>query len=445
VLIVRMRQAEVALADGRLEEAYRLIQSDSLRSHRRGQLLINQLAEKFLQRGQAHLAANRSTQALADCEKAQALAGNRENVLALRSQIEQAVISADRVRRNSARAGMIENAAQLVDSALAREDLDRATAELIRARANGCNDHQLRNLDGNVRKMLTGEIQTALRDGRLDRAQPLMSRLSRLDPDGVETLSLDRMIEQICSAWSLASQNRPREAHEILCRVAAQLPDAKWIKDAINHLATAEESLQAVRIGPLGLLNVDHRNQKTSLPPVSPSDPITKPLPQNFVLQIDGAGSYLVLRKSLVTIGPISSSQRCDVALIAEPSSQIISIERIEDDYFLRGTSSKLLNSGDRISLSPRCTMSFTLPNASSTTAALDLVAGRFPRADLRRVVLLDRDLIIGPGASSNVRADHLQKLFVMQLSGERLICDGRAIEPGVPTKINDLSFVITG
>jgi tetratricopeptide (TPR) repeat protein len=443
-----MRQAEVAMQGGQLDEAYRLVQSDSLRTHRRGQALISQLVKKFLERSKSHLTADRAAQALIDCEKAQTLGGNREDVLKLRSDIEAAIVFNDRARRATAQAGMIENAAQLVDSALGRRDLDRATAELIRVRGNM--DHRLRELDGNVRTELREQIEKSLEGGRLDQAQSLCDRLRRLDPDSLQSQQLRRSIEQLTAAWAAIENAQFHEAKEILARVTKQLPQAVWISETLEHVKTAENSLAALRVGPLGFLNMsDEKHQPATPSPMSRPVPgpvgSGSPLPDKFLLQIDGAGSYLILRKSHVTLGPISSSRSADVALVAEPSAANISIERLEDDYFLRAAnSSKLLASGDRISLSPRCTLTFTLPNPSSTTATLELVAGRFPRADIRRVILLDQDLIIGPSGASHIRADHLTESVVMQATEERLICNGQSITLAVPTRINGISMIAT-
>ncbi|HMB95528.1 MAG TPA: hypothetical protein VKK61_05775 [Tepidisphaeraceae bacterium] len=455
MLIVRMRQAQVAMAHGRLDEAYRLVQSDSLRTHRRGQTLTTDLVKKFLERGQAHLSSGRPAQALLDCEKAQSLGGNRDDVLALRGEIEQAIVEKDRDRRATAQASLIENASQLVDSALARQDLDRATAELIRARGNGCTDHRLRELDGNIRTTLRQQVEALLVEGRIDQAQPLAERLSRLDPEGLATQQLRRTIERINAAWAAINHGQFHEAKEILHRVTKQLPQADWIEELLQHVSAADEALAAIRTSPLGFLTVDDAKKETSprnspqlsRPVLGPvSSPPKKMLPSKFILQIDGAGSYQIIRKSLVTLGPISSSHAADIALVTDPSTSPVTIERIEDDYFLRttGASSKLLASGDRISLSPRCTLTFTLPNPSSTTATLELVAGRFPRADVRKVILMDRDLIIGASGAAHIRAEHLNNLMVIQATDERLICNGQAIDLGVPTNVDGISLIAT-
>ena len=50
MLILRIRQAEVALHDGRLDEAFELMQPTAVRSHRRGQDVLGKLVRALVQR-----------------------------------------------------------------------------------------------------------------------------------------------------------------------------------------------------------------------------------------------------------------------------------------------------------------------------------------------------------------------------------------------------------
>src|SRR5690349_13433696 len=123
MLFLQIKQAEVALADARLDEAYQLIQADpALRSHRWGQALITDLARKLVERSESHLKDGRATLALTDCDKANLLAGNLDEIASLRAKIEQEIAASDRDRRQNAYMGRLESAAALVDSALGRND-----------------------------------------------------------------------------------------------------------------------------------------------------------------------------------------------------------------------------------------------------------------------------------------------------------------------------------
>ena len=74
-MILRIRQAECALADGRLDEAFEIAQADDVRGHRHGQRLIGRLARAMIRRGQENLAAGRFQPALLDCNRAEKLGG----------------------------------------------------------------------------------------------------------------------------------------------------------------------------------------------------------------------------------------------------------------------------------------------------------------------------------------------------------------------------------
>ncbi len=91
MLFLRIKQAEVALADGRLDEAFEIAKAADLRKQRSGQELISRLARALLDRGREHLEANRSLPAAHDCEKAEQLAGNLPEVCELRAAVAAAL------------------------------------------------------------------------------------------------------------------------------------------------------------------------------------------------------------------------------------------------------------------------------------------------------------------------------------------------------------------
>ena len=183
---------------------------------------------------------------------------------------------------------------------------------------------------------------------------------------------------------------------------------------------------------------------------------------------MDGIGSFLVLRDRCVTVGPISSSARPTVGLMAAPNIPVATIERVQDDYFIRSTSpirvndvattNKLLVDGDRIVLSPRATMKFHIPNPASTTAILDLSGARLGRADIRRIILMDRDILIGPAVGNHILAEPLERTVAIYAQNNRLLCKAgeNVLIDDVPVgstaglavdkqlRIGQISFVLT-
>ena len=110
MLILRVKQAETALKDGRLDEAYELARMEDFRTHRDGQNLISRLVRSLITRGREHLAAGRLSQALADCEKAERLGGNLPEAAALRTAVTDAIANRQQVERRQA--GLVATARQ---------------------------------------------------------------------------------------------------------------------------------------------------------------------------------------------------------------------------------------------------------------------------------------------------------------------------------------------
>jgi hypothetical protein len=187
-----------------------------------------------------------------------------------------------------------------------------------------------------------------------------------------------------------------------------------------------------------------------------------------MVLHIDGVGSYQVLPGPTVSIGPRSSARMLDLPLMIDPASPTITLWRSDEDYFLKSDRpatvnevscvTKLLNSGDKIGIGTRCRMTFRRPSAASGTAVLDLAGARLPMAGIRQVILLDREIVIGPGAGAHIRSDELPAPVVLVRSDQGLACrsaaeitiDGKPIgtgvnlPAGVPISIGSLGLVIS-
>src|SRR5205085_1117006 len=164
-------------------------------------------------------------------------------------------------------------------------------------------------------RLVRQRAQGALDEGDVRLAGAMLERLAQVDGQCVETQRLREAVAQCRLAWGHVDRCQPRQAEEVIRRVAPPLPG--------------------------------------------------EALPPRFVLQVDGAGSYLIVTQPRVTLGPISSSRQPDVALMTEATASFATVERVEDDYFIRAAGpmmvngracpSKLLAAGDEIALSPRC------------------------------------------------------------------------------------------
>ncbi len=520
---LRIKQAETALAEGRLEEAFEILRQAEARSTKWGQELIGNLVEALVARGREHLAAGRLPQAQADAERAVAIGGNMTHVAQLRAAVAHAVESTQRRERRAAQ--LLAAAKQQIDhgrlsvgqrwlegipdgesrvamlmrdvdvkkstleTALAaaiaandRDDLGVAVRETISARDADGGDERVHAICAKVAEKMKTRLSAFVDSGRLDLAESMTLQLAALCGETGDVQQFRRGIEQCRTAWKYLDAGQTSRAAEILRRAALIFPTASWIEKALEHVKQADLAMAELRGGPLALLaDGAGSNRVGGIPsamsvqqvkimrhgPQAHVTPQSTSLPSRFILRVDGIGSFCVFRQPILTIGPISSSQQPDLALLAEAAVPIATIERREDEYFIRGSAvavnerpgtGKLLASGDRIALSPRCRMNFILPSAASTTAVLDLNGCRYPRGDVRRVILLDGDVILGPGAATHVRVDDAEQCVILHVRGGRLFAESKtAIEvdgspmdriSGIPmdahVKAGGVSFVVS-
>jgi hypothetical protein len=496
VLILRLKQAESAIADGRFDEAFEIVQSENIRQHRRGQKLIGRLARAFAKRGQQNLDAERIQLALLDCNKAEKLAGNTPEVAKLRSgictemeqrrlrdhhrsfkvaqarqQIQDGWLSAGEQILNGtdekdSQAGIVREQAAVarlqtgqavsqVERALGRNDLDRAIEIALKAGASSNQSHEVVDVVSKLRSLAIKQIKENIDEGRINLAHSLWQRVSPLADGCGEMSELGRALAGCRQAADYIAAGRPREAVPLLRKVKAICPSAKWLgpiadqtrqaADLLDELAASPVGLDVAEDGPQraeggaqemdGIPNVED-GQLQSIAMKRSQGREEAMLPSKFLLQIDGIGSFVVLRDGRVTVGPVSSSARPAVGLMADPNLPVATIERTDDDYFIRAsspirvndaaTTNKLLVNGDRIGLSPRCGMRFTLPNPASTTAILSLSSGRLGRADVRKIILMDRDILIGPNAGSHIPTESLEETVTLFVQNGRLLCKAK-------------------
>jgi tetratricopeptide (TPR) repeat protein len=466
VLSLRIKRAEVALADGRLDEVCKLLRAEDMQAHRRGQDLVRRMTEALIARGQAHLQAGRLEDALADCGRLHELARDHIEATALRMKVHETMEHARREQRRvagelaAAQASMEQGHIQVARQHLAELDaqshrvqqlarhLDQrakvlATSEAEVEQALDAQDWaraaqawqrvpqraepQATEVAHRIIRGLIDSARGALLDGRLDQAQRMSAGLDGLCKDSAEALELRQLVGLCRSARRYVGRGRLRRAVGALRRFHRLVPEATWVTIAIAQAEQAAENLAKLREGPLGLLagSMDQpvlphdtasrrplANSQTHL--VDDVNLVHAPLPDCFVLHIDGAGGYLVCTRSSISIGPVSASSRPDVGLVAAPDLPTARVERVDDDYFIASDAAvrvndrpgqrRLLADGDRIALSHRCRLVFRRPHPASSAAVLEMSGARLVHKGLRAVVLMHRELVISPHANAHIR-----------------------------------------
>jgi tetratricopeptide (TPR) repeat protein len=400
LLILQIKQAETALNDGRLDEAFTIAQDHNVQTHRQGQRLIDRLVKSLVERGREHLEARRFGQASADCDKAVQLGGNLTEIAQLRSDIAQA--ATDRQRSARKHADALAEARQHIDrgqlsvgehllekaaiktervqalqanvaerrvsaedaliraqQALGHEDWDTAVKALLEIKRSHSANKQLADLTAQLTDGVIARAKSAIDEGRVDLAESLLHRLVPLGHDTIQTRDLNKMVEQCRMAAQYIVQGRPRQASEILRLMSAIQPEAVWIKQALTQTQQEAEMLEELRGGPLGLLmdrqvrSCEDKIASTMPYPAAGAEmmaeelqdnTIGEGLPPRFIMHIDGVGSFIVLRGRSITIGSSGSSYKPDLPLMLEAGIETARIERDESDYFLESDKTVFVN-----------------------------------------------------------------------------------------------------
>ena len=521
MLILRIRRAEVALADGRLDEAYDQTIREDVRQHRKGQRLADRLAKRLIERGQLHAAQGQFTQALFDYERAARLGGNQADLVKLRDEASRSLRAVqDEQRRHehlvsaarrqiqvgelsvgakvvdqlgetgTASAELVEEIAlkrastdavlQRAEAAWQRQDYTATVEALQEVKRTQPRNQRAAELTQQVTRELVSQTKDAVNAGRLEQASLVLQQITPLSSDHWEVIELMRALHQCREAASRMQNGNLQQAHHNLSRLAQSLPDADWVQQAMKNTDEAIAAVSRVLSGPLGLIDSNPTSMSNTQPfkeqvaarahrrqafaAGSPSDTV----PDRFLMQVDGAGSYIVSRTTSTAIGPASSSRPTDIALLAPSHLPTIRIERLDGDYFLRSSqpvrvnkrevTDKLLSDGDQVVLGPRCSFRFLLPNAASTTAVLDLTGARLARQDVRRVVLLDQSLVLGSNRTAHIVVHEHTPNIVLHLR-DRQLCyresnNFRVHAASVrsviipwerPVQVADLNLVVTG
>lgn len=400
---LRLRQAEAACKEGRLDEAVELARQRDVREHHDGQKLITRLTAALVARGHEHLAAGRIDEARRDCRQAESFGGNQTDVAEFAAAIAE---TTDAQRRQSERdrelvtavsrevdrgecavgerilervSDDISAAGRLGDRiAVRREQIDAALERVKQAvesnrkfetmsalqelqRLNPQHP-ELPALIDRVTGPVVSEVRTAANEGRLDRAAVTLEAVRPLIDLDPELGELDRMLSLAQQVSDDIAASRFDEAAAGAKTLRTLLGKADWVKQLADRTEQAAALAAELKSTPLRLLEGlrlaethSYRDSGTPAEPrlrkQQPARPEPRPLVNNvgpdvsggYLLRIDGIGSALLLPGSRLRIGAAGRSQ-ADLALSGYPQGEASTIERIGGDYRFRAGCEARLN-----------------------------------------------------------------------------------------------------
>lgn len=389
-----LRQAQEALKNGRLEEALRLVEQPAVRSHRRGGELVVGLARAYVERGETALRRDDAERAWADLLQAEALQTTPRD--------------ADRLRQNLVRLGLAELRALLLagETTRAEELVVKLRQRQVASPELGVLDQGLRGWEGARQKAVHGDFAPALE--LAEQAARLLGVNPRLETFVNELHRQARVFPDLLARLHAAVGGEHwREVVELAEQVLAAAPQHA---EARAQRSKAWRALEPVTIAQPS--------------PAALEQPPDDPLPPRFYLWIDGVGGYLVCLGNRLTFGQALPDARVDVPLVADVSRLHATLTRDGEGYVLEAVrpvqingaavTRTLLRPGDRVTVGGSCQFLFRLPVPGNTTARVELVSGHRLPTSVDAVLLMAETLVFGPGEQTHVQVAELSSPLVL-------------------------------
>lgn len=523
---IRFKRIEAALNDARLDEAWELLQNPDVRSHRAGQKLLTRLTQAYLKRGKEHLETGHLDAALADCVRAEKMAGNLPETAQLRARLGQAMSDVRQSQDQQAnrlmqarkhigqgwfsgvqkildgcgdrQAEQLKEAAQFakaeydslvcrIEETLAAKDIVAAARMHNKLSASGGHNGKFSDLRNRIETAALRDAGELLRQGQIEQAAVILGAFGDVSGQWGRLYPLSQAVFYCRKGADSLHSGHYSQAVVELKKAHMLYSGMSWLGKVIEQAGQAARACEAIEISPLGLLGAQPSEKSfltsrqighiKDLPVLAnlknevccPMDKLNNPdtAAVKYLFQIDGIGAYIVVVSDCLTLGPISSSRRPDLGFVTNPDGSVKKIERIDGDYFLSDVQAglqmnkangKLLCEGDKIDISSRCRMKFTQPNPASGTACLSLASAKLPRSDIQSIILLDREMILGPSRNCHIQSGHIDENMTFFVRGGKLfyqgdqavMCDGIALNPqdgiagGKPVDIGSLRVVWT-
>ncbi|MGD2110146.1 MAG: hypothetical protein PVI86_12250 [Phycisphaerae bacterium] len=399
LLFVRLRAAENALRDGRLDEAYRLAMAPDIREHRRGAAVLAKLTERFIERARNHFHEDRFTEALMDLDRAESGGVKKEEIAKLRENIN--TVATEQRRQEQSRRDRLKAAKRRIEGGslvagreileqaskrdrdaqqMRREVDDRmadvknivaqaeklisqgqlaAAAERVRkAKSVDAHNEMVTRVITRLCELVFDNTRQAVREGRLARATDELECLGKLGTDLPAYGELTDMLAIAQEATRALNAHAYADARRHAMSLARLLPKASWVEAAIEHLRQLEEVNAALFSGPLGervavgfrpnpdrvRIAGDPRGQPNPSDPERGLDDTVAlpnrvrthgPLMDKLILLVDGGGSYLIVRSPNASVGRVASGHPADIPIFSDVAERHANLNRVDDDYFL--------------------------------------------------------------------------------------------------------------
>jgi hypothetical protein len=468
----KLREAQVALAQGRLEEAADLVGQPHLRSYLPVQQATVQIGEQLARRALERAASGDFSGAWRDLDQARQIAGETADWQRL-SQAVAEVALGDVVQH------------------LAASDFPGAQSRLEildKRKLPGIALAPLRE----VAKHLESARKLSQR-GRFAEAEDQLVAASALRPD----LSLIEDKRQTCRQRAEKARLLTEQLHAAIAAndwtkvvtVSNELleisPENRVARDARKRAwekvgSPVVDSRHVAETQHWGGINAPERADARQGEQVASPAPWSKandhPASRSrrettrFLLWIDAVGGYLVCLADEITIGQATPGSTADIAIQADLSRQHARLVRHAEGYLLEclgkvaingkpATGTVLLSDGDELLIGHAVKMLFRKPHVLSSSARLEITSGHRTAPYADGFILMAESCVLGPKWQNHVICRDWANDVVLYRGDGKIMCramesieidgklyDGRGpVQPGSHVVGSDFSLSLEG
>lgn len=435
----QLREARLAMADGRWDEAAEMLTSEKLREFLPAKRLSQELAGQFVVRARQRIENGNSQAGWKDLDRAARLGAGETAV----SDVRQG-----ETRRRLEKA---QNLLAQGDAAAARQALERMehrrlggterrTWQMIaqhlehsdlRAR-RGDAASALESLE-HAQRLLPSDAPANVRQslaGRSAKLQEAAAAIHRLDAElhvalgasnWTEVLKTAESLLELAPQHSAARQARHRAWQVVGMEVTlpykpnGQAAKWPWQRGAQANLL-AGSTRQLARSGKIDTVI----NERTP--------------GKRVVVWIDEVGAFLVCMSDEIVLGQPAAEGGVDVPILADLSRRHAIIRREREAYVLTPlhktaidgrviTEPTVLRDKSTITLGSGVEFRFRKPHALSATAVLELVSRHRTEPAVDGIVLMSESCILGPQSHSHIRCRDWTGDLVLFRRNDELMC----------------------
>ena len=425
----KLKEAEVALEQGRLEDAARLLREGDLPTYLPAQQLLAQVAAKIGVRAALRARGGEFETAWRDLDAARNLSGETADWLAAHKSVMDCALDAV---INHLRGNDFDGAIAQLDKLAKRKPAGGSLAALREV---------ARRLDSARKLSLRGKFADA--EAQLHAAAALQPSLAFIGDQ--KQLCRERgeryrlLSEQLHRALAVSDWTAAVASADSILEIAPENPVARDARmRAWNEVGAKFADSRAA--GGRSVTETQHWPGSNPKKNADGGDELAeRPRGPRFILWIDGVGGYLVCLSDEVIIGQSFPGSKADVAIQADISRRHVKIRREGEGYVLDPLQEKvkvdgkpvsspmLLSDGDELELGEGVRLRFRKPHVLSASARLEMVSRHRTQPHVDGILLMAESCVLGPKWQNHVVCREWKGDVVLFRQEEKIFC--RAME----------------